>query len=235
MNNLRSGRLYLLALALIASAIVLPACGGNVTPEIINTAPAPTVEPSPDIQPTPTLTVEQPDQPPALDYSKFAAWRVGSSLGLAAALRIQGGVEDQAIPFFEDARVIAEALGLGQLNFPDAVGDFATDGAAMLRYILDDEDEIALQLSQTYGEEHSQLYTLGVKSALVAVLYNTEDISLNDSLIAGIESAGNASGLPKELWTPLLTEMRQLSPYEAVKQEMFETHRRIGQYLAPKE
>ena len=235
MKKGRSGHLYLLALALLVSAIVLPACGGNVTPEMVIATPAPMVEPSPDIQPTPIVMVEQPAQPASPDYTKLAAWRVGSSLGLAAALRIQGGVEEQAILSFEDARLIAEALGLGHLSFPDAMGDFATDGAAVLRYILEDEDEIASQLSQTYGEEHSQLYTLGVKSALVAVLYNTEDISLNDSLIVGIESAGNASGLPKELWTPLLTEMRLLSPYEAVKQELFETHRRIGQYLAPNE
>ena len=167
---------------------------------------------------------------PSISQTKLTAWQLGHKLGLVAALRSQG-VESEVNRYFVQSLVLARELGLRELSLPERTGRDAEDSAIILGYILQDQEGIHYQLSRQYGEEHAQLYQLAAKSMLVAILYSPEGGDLLISLIRGIQRAAIASGLPDNLWTPLLDKMSESSSYSIVKEELFQMHNRTENYL----
>jgi hypothetical protein len=186
--------------------------------------------PSPTTVSTWPTPAPSPTKPSTIEKAKVTAWQLGSKLGLAAALRAQGH-EGEVNHFFGQCRVLAQELGLRELTIPEKTGEQTKDSAVILGYILQDTEGIAFQLTRKYSEQHAEIYALAAKSMLVAILYSPEDRSMNSSLAKGVEGAGKSSGIPQQLWTPLLDKMKGSLPYDDVKQELFEMHERVEQYL----
>jgi len=170
------------------------------------------------------------------------AWRLGEKLSLATLGQTRAKTESSKASvnrLFDQAQVIADALDIPVGAMPhSAVSASATHTAAALHYILDESGKtIGHALTRDYGKAAEACFEFAIKAPLLALFYSeTEDkgTGISGAIEGALLRSGQATGLPRDLWTPLTSKVTARRPYAEVKPEILGTLRRVENYLLAK-
>jgi hypothetical protein len=172
-----------------------------------------------------------PTQPTPSSAERRLAWQAVSKWTLAAAIYAKGLPRSPHAPILEESTGAARELGIELPQLPTTARQDDLE-AAMIEG-LRGELAVALRnaLATRFGEEAGAAADLAVRSHLLLLTYSPRDADA--SLQAeGLRRAGDASGLPPEIWTPLVTLVEQRAPFLEVRQAVFDLHRGAEAHLA---
>jgi hypothetical protein len=177
-------------------------------------------------------TPGKPDVPLASKTSKLAAWTLGSKFSLAALANDRGIVPESVPQWFEEARAAAQSLNVPLDDLPPRPTDASTDAPSreVLGYILNQEKAIGDRLSTDFGDDHAAIFRIAIRSNLLRVL-STPGSKPVETLATSLAELGPRSGLPKELWQPLLDRTAADSTPAAIRAAVPQMHASVEAYL----
>ena len=128
-----------------------------------------------------------------------------------------------------DAKSIANSLGVTVRPFPPKDKDNAGTMAALIHYLIKGDGwATGVALLNKYDATHGTLFEVSVKSNLLLLLYAPGD----DSGIGGIIKARcEAIGLPPQLWSNLVALIARKAPADQVKDEVFKMHKEVAAHF----
>lgn len=172
------------------------------------------------------------DRAPVVN-SRRAAWQLGSKLSLAALAQGHGMDAEQVATWIHDARQAAEFLGTSFAELPKSAtdGDSQTTTNTAHRYLLQQGQQIWQDLSKTHGLDHAALFEIAVKSNVLLVLYEPGG-STAKAISAAIAQSAPRTGLPANLWRPLLEAMDQELPPAELHAAVRQMHAAVDHHLA---
>jgi hypothetical protein len=172
------------------------------------------------------------DRAPVVD-SRRAAWQLGSKLSLAALAQGHAMDTGQVATWMHDARQAAEFLGTSFAELPKSAtdGDNQTTTNTAHRYLLQQGQQVWQDLSKTHGLDHAALFEIAVKSNVLLVLYEPGG-STAKAISAAIAQSAPRTGLPENLWRPLLEVMDQKLPPAELHAAVRQMHAAVDQHLA---
>ena len=168
-------------------------------------------------------------KPAAYTTSKAKVWELGNKLSLAAVLfEAQGITHAESITVAKD---LATEIGAEVPSFPAKTGNNASDGAAILHYLLTGPGKtIGEKIGSKYDRDHTDLYEISLKSNVLLMMYGPGD-SLGKTTAKFITKAGERAKLPKPCWGPLVAKIEGERPYDDVKEEIFDMQKNVGGFL----
>lgn len=197
--------------------------------EVTPTAPPAEVAQAPTQEAVPanTATFQIPGGKPR------AAWLLGGKLGLAALANDRGIAPEDVPKWFGEAQELASELRVTLEPLPEQPATPVTSGAseAVLRYILTQEKLIGTELHNTLGAETAALFQLALRTDLLMVLNNPGSKGV-DTVLKSIAVLGPRTGLPAELWQPLLDQLANGDDPAAVRAAVRQMHNDVSRYLA---
>ena len=158
------------------------------------------------------------------------AWQAVSKWSLAAAIHAKGLPSSPETAILDEASQAAAELGITLPELPTVPRQDDLQAAVIegLR------GELAVAARNAYanrwGEAEAATAELAIRSQLLLLTYSPR--SADGALEAeGLRRAGEGSGLPSELWTPLVTLVEERAPFLEVRQGVFDLHRRVEAHL----
>lgn len=209
---------------------------GATAPAQVSLAP-PAEAPSTDLPTSDPPAMPEPaaaDAPPAPVSTKRSAWILGSRFTLAALANDRGIAPDEVPKWFDEARTIAHALSvpLADLPKPPPQSPSYSPSREVLGHILNEEKTIGPLLATNYGPDHDAIFRLAMRANLLRVL-NTPGSKAVATLSNSIAELGPRTGLPSELWQPLLDTLNDAATTSAaISTAVPQTHQKIEQHLA---
>jgi hypothetical protein len=130
------------------------------------------------------------------------------------------------------SRQLAESLGTSLKELPPiATGDRDAAMVAMAKYLITEGQRIGRDIAAKNGADHVALFELGLKSNVLLVLYEPRS-AVSEALANSLAQAREASGLPTQLWQPLLNAVAEVREPEVVRRLVFELHENVERSLA---
>jgi hypothetical protein len=212
----------------------LDAAEGDASPEpsdsILPTpAESPQTTAPPDAAPLTSPELATPTAPTPAE--RRLAWQAMSKWSLAAAIHAKGLPQSPEAPILEEARAAAAKLGLELPELPQTARPENLEAAVIegLR------GELGVGLRNTFanrfGEAEGAVADLALRSHLLLLTYSPRDADA--SLLAeSLRKAGEASGLPAELWSPLVKLIEERGSFVDVRQAVFDLQRRVEAHLS---
>jgi hypothetical protein len=168
---------------------------------------------------------------PPTPAERRLAWQAASKWSLAAAIYAKGRAQWPHGPVLDEASRAARVLEIELPPLP-APGPPKEVEADVIEG-LHGELAVALTnaLASRFGEAEAAMADLAIRSHLLLLTYLPEgpDASLQAE---ALRRAGEASGLPQEIWTPLVSLVEQRAPFLEVRQAVFDLHRGADAHLA---
>lgn len=206
-----------------------PATSDAAAPELADpteTTPQDTTEPS-----SPVESAAQVPEPETLRPSRtaLAAWRMASRWSFAAALYAKQVDPSAYQAAWDQAAYAAELLKVKLPPLPESADDLQT---AVITYLMrQGRSEMAAKLSEDYSPQYAALVELAVKSNILLLVYTPTSEHL-EPLIADVEHAAEASGLPEGLWKTLIEQLSSRADFAEVKKSVLKLHAAVADYLA---
>jgi hypothetical protein len=171
--------------------------------------------------------------PVPTSQAKHAAWILGSRLSLAALANDRGIATEDVPKWFEEAQLMAADVKVAVAPLPEKPADTTGEAAskAVIAYLLDQEKAVGAELEKSGDMEMSALFRLAMRTNLLLVL-NTPGSKAVDTISKSIEALGPRTGLPPELWQPLLEMLNQQASPAAVRTAVRQMHTDVGRHLA---
>lgn len=166
--------------------------------------------------------------PKASATTRAAAWLLGDNLSLAALMAVSGGA-DPSRTLFGKATDIAGGLGIALAPLPARQADKAAALAAASAYVIQGGGAaVGAELAKGFGEDHRTLYELSARTNLMVVLYAPTDGS---DAAETIERRSKEVSLPAQLWTPLVSAIRDKQTEAQIKDLVFKMHKGVADFL----
>jgi hypothetical protein len=191
---------------------------------------APPVEaPSPDVV-EPFVAAEM-IVPPITRKQRLDAWTVASGWSLAVAIHAKGLDAERYASFLADAEQAAEALQVGLPPLPTASGGESLTLAAAQSLRRAAAAELADPLRRLLDDRAGASAQLAIRSHLLLLAYSPQGADFAADARA-LRDAGRASGLPAELWQPLVGLVDDRADFVAVRRAVFDLHQRVATLLS---
>jgi hypothetical protein len=156
---------------------------------------------------------------------------MGSKLSLAALGHGRGASQSAVEGVMGKARDMAQQLDVEIPPLPESTGDTTKDSAAALNYLMKTAGEpIAKKLKDKYGEDHSALFEMALKSNMLMLLYSPDD-NMGRSIAGIIKDRGPKAGLSESLWKPVVDKIEEKASFEEVKEAVSKMHKDVSEYL----
>jgi hypothetical protein len=172
----------------------------------------------------------------AIGHTGRAAWILGSKLSLAALANDRGIAPEDVPKWFEEAQAAAAALNVQIIPLPERAESQNSEPAskAVLGYVLDQEKTISKQLASSVGDQDAAVFQLAMRSNLLLLL-NSPGSKAVETISKSVAALGPRTGLPAELWQPLLDTLAQGATPADVRTQVRQMHTDIGRHLAESE
>ncbi|HEX6961935.1 MAG TPA: hypothetical protein VF175_08725, partial [Lacipirellula sp.] len=176
---------------------------------------------------TPSSMVAEPPTP----AEQQRAWEAVSKWSLAAAIHAKGLPNAPQAPILAEAAKAATGLGITLPELPTASRDDNLEAAVIEG--LRGELAVAVRnaFANRFGEAQAAAADLALRSHLLLLTYSPRNADAALEAEA-LRRAGEASGLPAELWTPLVELVAERAPFLEVRQAVFDLHRRVDAHLS---
>jgi hypothetical protein len=165
----------------------------------------------------------------ATEEERRLVWEAASKWSLAAAYHAKGR-DAMRQTNLDAATAAAAALHIELPPLPTT----ATEGKLQAAVIegLRGESAVAMtnSLAKRFGATEAAIADLAIRSHLLLLTYSPRG---GDALLQAeaVRRAAEASGLPAETWTPLVTLLDERAPFVAVRQAVFEQDKRVAEQL----
>jgi hypothetical protein len=197
-------------------------------------SPAETPTESTDTEAVAVSVTVEAEAPQSSVNTRRAAWRLGNRLCLAALANDRGIATEDVPKWFQEAQSMAALLNVAVTELPPQPSILPPEGASpeVLKYLLEHVKSITGRLAADHGAEQASLFELATKSNLLLV-YSKSDSSAVTQISRAIATIGPRTGLPPELWQPLVEALTSGAPPAAVRQAVKEMHSNVDEHLAP--
>jgi hypothetical protein len=101
----------------------------------------------------------------------------------------------------------------------------------MAKHLITEGQRIGREIATKHGADHVALFELALKSNVLLVLYVPRS-PVSEALGISMAQAREASGLPAELWQPLLTSVAEGRETEVVRRLVFQLHEDVDRLLS---
>lgn len=163
------------------------------------------------------------------------SFMLGQELALAAVGQANGAKPSTVADSFHNATVMADILLSMKLDpLPKPTGEFASDGAEMLHYLLDGPGRaVGEKIHADFGESSGAAYELAVKLTMLGILYIDDPADpMPDTLAEVIGKLGAKAKLPPEVLEPLIAKMKARAPTSEVMDLAIGLHKSIPAAIA---
>jgi len=182
-----------------------------------------------------SLIEDQLNHEPMFAQYRANIWKMGTTIGLAAAAYPSCVTNDPINGHLIRARTYARTLNITIPPFPEKTTDPIENDVRILHYMLHELGEKFIsQMSILYGNKTSALFNAAIKSSTLFMLYN-EDYLENDIIpanVKGVETALRKAVVPLDLWVPLLDNVRTHQPTNAIRNGITKLHKDVEEYLS---
>jgi hypothetical protein len=197
------------------------------------------VDPTPIVVDRPALvTVDDPTPPPAVAAptaaERRAAWTLASNWSLVATLHTRDLDPDQFKKYLAAARAAREAgdsLGIAAPRLPTGDTREKLVAATIADLKTDAGPKLADAVSARFDDATGAMARLAIRANLLLLTYTPAGSTVWGDA-ADIRDAGVASGLPPELWRPLVEQLEQRSDYLHVMQAVLALRNGVADHLA---
>jgi len=164
--------------------------------------------------------------------TRRAAWLLGSKLSLATVAHDRGWATEKVAALMDEARQAADALGTTFMPLPThpPMGENQTTMSNAHRYLLQQGQQIWQDLATTHGLDHAALFEMAVKSNVLLVLYEPGGSAAN-AISAAIAQSAPRSGIPEDLWRPLLAAIAKKAPPDELHDAVRRMHMEVDHLL----
>jgi hypothetical protein len=217
-----------------ANSAIDPGAQSETPPEVASASETlPADGPVTDPAAIAVSTTVEPTLPPASAGTKHAAWVLGSKFCLAALANDGGAVPEDVTKWFEEAKLSAESLNVPLADLPKqpATPNAQAPSSNVLEYIVKQEKAIGDRLAADRDEQHAAIFRMAVRSNLLLML-NTPGSRAVETLSKSLAELGPRTGLPQELWQPLLDLLAQSATPAAIREAVPQMHADVEQHLA---
>ena len=168
----------------------------------------------------------------ATEEERRLVWEAASKWSLAAAIAAKGLEAGRYQPILDEAVAAAAKLDVELPPLPS--GTEAGELEATVIEGLRGESGVALTnaVAKRFGPPEAAAADLAIRSHLLLLTYSPRsgDAALQAE---ALRRAAEASGLPAETWTPLVTLVDERAPFVEVRQAVFEQDKRVAEQLGP--
>jgi hypothetical protein len=155
---------------------------------------------------------------------------LGQELALAAVGQANGAKPATVADSFHKASVMADILLEMKLDpLPAPTGEFASDGADVMHYLLDGPGRaVGAKIHADFGESSGAAYELAVKLTMLALLYIDDPADpMPDTLAEVLGRLGAQAKLPPEVLAPLIAKLKARAPTSEVMDLAIGLHKSI--------
>jgi hypothetical protein len=191
----------------------------------------PAVEPAADpvpAEPAPVSATEQVKT--ATAHETLLAWRLASKWTLAAEVYAKGLDGTRYEPLRDEAAAAAAELGLDLPEWPAADDSSKLESVVIQSLREGAGSKLDESIAEAWGPRAGAVARLASVSHLLLLVYTPQDPQA-ESYAADLRTAGEASGLPAELWQPLTDLVDKRAEFLEVRSAVFELHRRVEGHL----
>jgi hypothetical protein len=168
----------------------------------------------------------------ATEAERRLVWEAASKWSLAAAIAAKGLEVGRYQPILDEALTAAAKLEVELPPLPTTAQ--ASELEAAVIEGLRGESGVALTnaVAHRFGPAEAAAADLAIRSHLLLLTYSPRS---GDALLQAeaLRRAAEASGLPAETWTPLVTLVDERAPFVEVRQAVFEQSKRVADHLGP--
>ena len=161
--------------------------------------------------------------------SRYLAWKLGYSMGMAAAVYNRAGSVTEVDRALQSAERVAELLQVDVPPLPPRTGEEVRDASEIFDYITSDARPIGERLASNYPSDHVALFELGLKSWLIWIF--TLDDKTREIHVELVQSRASAAGLPYRLWGPLVEKLEANASAAEVERAHNRMLRDISEFL----
>jgi hypothetical protein len=182
------------------------------------------------MEPVPrTDPFEQPDNSLPTATDRRRVWEAASKWSLAAAIYSKGLAASRYEPILKQAEDAAAAIGVSLPPLP--AGDDANRQVLVIEAL---QGEPAAELARRIGERFTPAEAAAAELAfgtqVLLLTYSPRSDAAKEHAEA-MRRAAEASGLPADLWQPLLKRLEDRAPFIVVRVAVFDFHRRTAKHL----
>jgi hypothetical protein len=187
------------------------------------------------VDPPAPVQNEDPAPPPAFaaptSAERLAAWTLASNWSLVATLQTTGLAPNLYEEYLAAAREAGDSLGIATPPLPAGDTPAKLDAATIADLQSGAGPKLADAVSARLDDAAGAAARLAVQAHLLLLTYTPAGSTVwSDS--ADIRDAGVASGLPEELWRPLVEQLEQRADYLDVRKAVFNLRNGVAAHLA---
>jgi hypothetical protein len=162
---------------------------------------------------------------------RLAAWTLASNWSLVATLQTKGIAPDRYASYLAAAREAGDSLGIAAPPLPTGDTPATLDAATIEDLQTGAGAKLADAVAARLDDEAGAAARLAVRAHLLLLTYTPAGSTVWGDA-ADIREAGVESGLPAELWRPLVEELQGRAEYLDVRKAVFTLRDGVSAHLA---
>jgi hypothetical protein len=182
--------------------------------------------PAPIDDPTPPQAVVAPTA-----GERRAAWTLASDWSLVAAMQAKGLGPNRYESFLTAAREAGNSLGVPAPTFPKAADPAKLEAAIVADLQIGAGPKLVGAIASRLGDAAGATARLAIRAHMLLLTYTPAGSTVWGDA-ADIRDAGVASGLPPELWRPLVEQLERRADYLDVRKAVFALRDGVSAHLA---
>jgi len=193
-----------------------------------------------DATPAPGEVQQQADEtvngPPmertATPAQRQLVWQAASQWSLAAAIYAKGLDAQRYGPILDQANAAAQQLGIELPPLPTAGMDSQREASVIDALRGEPAATLVQGIADRFTPAEAAAADLAIRTRLLLLTYSPRSAAAVEQA-AAVRQSAEASGLPADVWQPLVELLDERAPFAAVRPELlFELDRRASKHFA---
>ncbi|HYO24707.1 MAG TPA: hypothetical protein VEQ85_07135 [Lacipirellulaceae bacterium] len=182
-------------------------------------------------RPAPATVGSSPEAAGATPAERRHAWTLASEWGLAAAARAKQLPPAQYAKYLENAAAAGEALGVPLPALPADEDPGRLELMTLEALRQGDGPRLAAAIGARVDSTSAAAAQLALEIHALLLAYAPADPDV-PQYVRSLRGAAVGSGLPAELWEPLVRLVDERAEFSAVRAEVFALRQRAAEHLA---
>jgi hypothetical protein len=182
-------------------------------------------------QPPSPETAASTDAPAATPDQRQLIWQAASKWSLAAAMFAKQLPPERLEPMQKEANDAAAELGVVLPSLHTSAGAETPEQAVVATLSGETTASLVAATTKRFGPAAGSLADLAIRTNLLLLTYSPrrDDVAAQAT---HLRSVAEGSGLPSDVWTPVVKLLDERGEYVAVRTAIFDLHRRVETLLA---
>jgi len=175
---------------------------------------------------------EPPMERTATRAQRQLVWQAASQWSLAAAIYAKGLDAQRYGPILDQANAAAQQLGIELPPLPTAGTDSQREASVIDSLRGEPAATLVQSIADRFTPAEAAAADLAIRTRLLLLTYTPRSAAAGEQA-AAVRQSAEASGLPADVWQPLVELLDERAPFAAVRPELlFELDRRASKHFA---